>query len=594
MDLWDKSLQVADYPAAHSMDTTWFAVDENGEVGFFDTGSEGIIPVPSEMTELLNQPEPASQEDFRNTGCPGIMGLGTLRSFVKEKIDISPLMAWPPESIDSIQPVTKHGIHHVVDQPLLLFRSYNSIPEEMKDYTIYETSHGPLITYIFFKYEDVKRLIDENRLQRIWTRSLDPGIDFEELEDAWNKVGIHLFDSVNDNWTLDPYIPVNTPNQPLTIGDLPKPLRAQAETRRIPNVNFHDREAWHPYESFANGFAYRKNHIYRGADTFTFFPIPNRRRLWNEFEMFYAHHFEERTLFETDFYPIKYGLDEITIKRFCLTDSVGNIAIFNANPFGAYPAVLRSVIASRSWEPTAPWESFLRSYSVSPHAHHLPFDTSDLERLPGEDLINNETGLNVFRNSQFFVLLKTPTPAREYTEHYLRIPNPDSPGLFRVVYDWVTGQGGWPARELFEDFERNNIEKAWSDGWAAHWMEYPFGPITPRRFGFYHYDMSFLYAGPYARISRPTKPANIAQIPEDLIQALNPVHIQDADFSAMAMIQPMEHMECLSDAPFWLDEALTRVQPAPASREPLDDARKSRILRRARAHYQMIAELERK
>ena len=33
-----------DFPAAHSMDSTWFAVDENGEVAFFDTGEGGTMP----------------------------------------------------------------------------------------------------------------------------------------------------------------------------------------------------------------------------------------------------------------------------------------------------------------------------------------------------------------------------------------------------------------------------------------------------------------------------------------------------------------------------------------------------------------------
>jgi hypothetical protein len=33
-----------DYPAAHSMDTTWFAVDAAGNVGLFDTGEPGHAP----------------------------------------------------------------------------------------------------------------------------------------------------------------------------------------------------------------------------------------------------------------------------------------------------------------------------------------------------------------------------------------------------------------------------------------------------------------------------------------------------------------------------------------------------------------------
>lgn len=33
-----------DYPAAHSMDTTWFGIDEDGEIAAFETGPEGTIP----------------------------------------------------------------------------------------------------------------------------------------------------------------------------------------------------------------------------------------------------------------------------------------------------------------------------------------------------------------------------------------------------------------------------------------------------------------------------------------------------------------------------------------------------------------------
>lgn len=34
-----------DFPAAHSMDTAWFAVDADGHVGRFDTGEDGALPV---------------------------------------------------------------------------------------------------------------------------------------------------------------------------------------------------------------------------------------------------------------------------------------------------------------------------------------------------------------------------------------------------------------------------------------------------------------------------------------------------------------------------------------------------------------------
>src|SRR3954462_7293408 len=34
----------ADFPAAHSMDSCWFAVDRDGHVGFFTTGEAGAMP----------------------------------------------------------------------------------------------------------------------------------------------------------------------------------------------------------------------------------------------------------------------------------------------------------------------------------------------------------------------------------------------------------------------------------------------------------------------------------------------------------------------------------------------------------------------
>ena len=35
---------MSDYPAAHSMDTEWFAVDADGRVGSFWSGEDGSVP----------------------------------------------------------------------------------------------------------------------------------------------------------------------------------------------------------------------------------------------------------------------------------------------------------------------------------------------------------------------------------------------------------------------------------------------------------------------------------------------------------------------------------------------------------------------
>jgi hypothetical protein len=44
IDFKVKNLNMSDFPAAHSMDTTWFAVDADGCVGMFDSGEGGAVP----------------------------------------------------------------------------------------------------------------------------------------------------------------------------------------------------------------------------------------------------------------------------------------------------------------------------------------------------------------------------------------------------------------------------------------------------------------------------------------------------------------------------------------------------------------------
>lgn len=54
-----------DYPAAHSMDTTWFAVDADGAVAMFDTGENGHCPEigRNDVSGRLDQLLPLQAED---------------------------------------------------------------------------------------------------------------------------------------------------------------------------------------------------------------------------------------------------------------------------------------------------------------------------------------------------------------------------------------------------------------------------------------------------------------------------------------------------------------------------------------------------
>jgi len=67
--LCDCPVEQDDYPAAHSMDQTWFAVDQAGHVGVFFTGEDGPLPSGSydagNLIDVLRalRGESADQED---------------------------------------------------------------------------------------------------------------------------------------------------------------------------------------------------------------------------------------------------------------------------------------------------------------------------------------------------------------------------------------------------------------------------------------------------------------------------------------------------------------------------------------------------
>lgn len=63
-----------DYPAAHSMDTHWFAIDETGEVAIFDTHETGPVPQgPSAVDGLSNLPAFLSRDEH---GVPFLEAVG--------------------------------------------------------------------------------------------------------------------------------------------------------------------------------------------------------------------------------------------------------------------------------------------------------------------------------------------------------------------------------------------------------------------------------------------------------------------------------------------------------------------------------------
>jgi hypothetical protein len=61
----------ADFPAAHSMDTWWFAVDAEGHVAVFDSGEAGAVPIAA-LSALSNSSGPPVMTALTTLLSPGL------------------------------------------------------------------------------------------------------------------------------------------------------------------------------------------------------------------------------------------------------------------------------------------------------------------------------------------------------------------------------------------------------------------------------------------------------------------------------------------------------------------------------------------
>src|SRR5262245_16205174 len=64
----------ADFPAAHSMDTTWFATDRDGRIGYFESGSAGAVPRDALSGPAAERVQEQLTQEARAARCPTIGG----------------------------------------------------------------------------------------------------------------------------------------------------------------------------------------------------------------------------------------------------------------------------------------------------------------------------------------------------------------------------------------------------------------------------------------------------------------------------------------------------------------------------------------
>jgi hypothetical protein len=205
-----------DYPAAHSMDTEWFAVDEHGNVARFDSGEDGAVPVDA-ASGL------GPSDGTLDLGALGATRLAHLLATGKD-----PIGAWKPEP--------RAGRTIVAIDPVDSYRDTPDPAAAARD--LLEgggfTRIGRQLPLVLLSEGDLSHARAEELAARPGVRwVLWAGHLAEVLEDREGDDGMFLFKHEHGD---DPgfYGRMSAPERPLAIDDVPEPERTKIAALRLP------------------------------------------------------------------------------------------------------------------------------------------------------------------------------------------------------------------------------------------------------------------------------------------------------------------------------------------------------------------------
>lgn len=226
-----------DFPAAHSMDTHWFAVDKAGQVARFDTGEAGAVPVSSgtlSVEEILshfppNSPIQYEVEDLIATEGGPVFHYSyaeqrsVTASFSDSQSCYSVLMLLKAQPLmlgqDAQPPASASDLLKLVFKPdevhnrlfAELIASVGPIQPIPNSRHLLGYIEGPLPVGI------LQQLVQSGLVLKAW---VNHGLSAERL-------GIYEYSHGDgfENWVAGLYLLENVPVQPLRLQDLPPTLR---------------------------------------------------------------------------------------------------------------------------------------------------------------------------------------------------------------------------------------------------------------------------------------------------------------------------------------------------------------------------------
>lgn len=204
-----------DYPAAHSMDSTWFGVDDDGHVAVFSSGEEG--PVPRSV-----QGEESGLDSIRlilTEGVRDLIRLGYLR--VGRHIAQAPSYS---------------GGVFLLRDPIAAPKG-TAGDERIDCATV--TIDGKTLAPVHYGWTPKERFEELHANGNCQGCLGDDGAELAE----W---GVYTFDC--GDYEAPPYQRVAAPSRPLRLDDLSPNLRAKLKPAVLPSLRFETAKAVQPFE----------------------------------------------------------------------------------------------------------------------------------------------------------------------------------------------------------------------------------------------------------------------------------------------------------------------------------------------------------
>ncbi|BDG05424.1 hypothetical protein [Anaeromyxobacter oryzae] len=184
-----------DFPAAHSMDTAWFAVDRDGHVALFQTGESGAVPTDAYLGE----------DGFAPLEALPVRG---------EALRVAPLPGWKHE--------TQHGVSASLLQAAIFhLRDEGPVAAEL---AAGSAARVPAAGTVAVRVAAP----DAALIERLHASGacLACAYHFEEADELTGAPrGLYDYEHVTENWIAGPYRLSAKPSSPARLEDLPRDVR---------------------------------------------------------------------------------------------------------------------------------------------------------------------------------------------------------------------------------------------------------------------------------------------------------------------------------------------------------------------------------